>query len=468
MPHYTISESVGSRVLPVHSFEDLHKHHPSSGRQPGRDYGTVEGSLEEIRTVQGHTFIKKDFILSSDATGPVEVPAPASGYAHFLNDAWNTVQIYDKPFGTPGAQREAQVLHMVRNSSGFHEGAKVDYGQPLGRMGDTGTPGSIHVHVEAELGQFKQYIQDIDKGVIRPGATPTAGVDHAGRSAGATSSTPSQREHDVDARALQSELSQLGYRGVHGRPLEHDGRFGPETQHAVEAFQRDHHLVVDGKVGQHTQHALGEALQVDSVRHLQGELDKLGYKDGHGRTLTMDGVLGANTRFAVEAFQRDHHLHVDGEPGPQTQGALDQARKAAAAPSALMLDDPRSPDNALYRQALAGVQKVDAQMGRTSDQHSIQLAASLVPVAKASGLTRIDTVAISEDGSRTFAVQNTQPTKTLAHLDTAAAVVTPMQKSSEAAHAVQLPHESRQPSDPNVAKPVQASQQAAAEPSMVA
>ncbi len=46
MPHYTISESVGSRVLPVHSFEDLHKHHPSSGRQPGRDYGTVEGALE--------------------------------------------------------------------------------------------------------------------------------------------------------------------------------------------------------------------------------------------------------------------------------------------------------------------------------------------------------------------------------------------------------------------------------------
>src|SRR5690242_17500739 len=117
MSRYTITESVGSRVLPVHSYEDLHKHHPSAGRQPNREYGTIHGEFEEIRHADGRTFVKKDFILSQDARGPVEIPAPVSGYAHFLHDDYNTVQIYDKPYGTPGAKREGQVLHMVRGSS---------------------------------------------------------------------------------------------------------------------------------------------------------------------------------------------------------------------------------------------------------------------------------------------------------------------------------------------------------------
>lgn len=105
----------------------------------------------------------------------LEIPAPFAGYAHFLHDAWNTVQIYDKPYGTPGAQREGQVLHMVRGSSPFGEGDPIRYGQPLGEMGQTGSPGSIHAHVELEVGQFERYIRDINNGTIRPGVIPRNG-----------------------------------------------------------------------------------------------------------------------------------------------------------------------------------------------------------------------------------------------------------------------------------------------------
>lgn len=441
MSRYTITESVGSSVLPVHSYEDLHKHHPSAGRQPNREYGTIHGEFEEIRHADGRTFIKKDFILSQDSRGPVEVPAPVSGYAHFLHDAYNTVQIYDKPYGTPGAKREGQALHMVRGSSPFAEGAHVSYGQPLGEMGETGSPGSIHAHVELEVGQFQRYIRDINDGTIRPGVTPRGASADQSAAVGGDALADGSRGTAVTER--QKHLATLGYTDAQGQPLKPDGAFGPATQHAVEAFQHDHRLSVDGKVGPQTDAAIDQALAKQGVTHLQTELNALGYKDARGHALQVDGDFGANTRFAVEAFQRDHQLTVDGKVGPQTQGALDQALKIqpaqAAAPSGVLLSDPKNPDHALYEQALAQVKHIDQQMGRPSDEHTERLAAAAVPVAKAHGLTRIDAIALSEDRSRTFVAQNNSPMKRIAELATAQAVATPIEQSSAAAQRVQSP-----------------------------
>lgn len=441
MSRYTITESVGSRVLPVHSYEDLHKHHPSAGRQPNREYGTIHGEFEEIRHADGRTFVKKDFILSQDARGPVEIPAPVSGYAHFLHDDYNTVQIYDKPYGTPGAKREGQVLHMVRGSSSFAEGAHVSYGQPLGEMGQTGSPGSIHAHVELEVGQFQRYIRDINDGTIRPGVIPRGG--------GAEQSVPVDRDVLVNGSRgaavveLQKQLSTLGYTDARGRPLQPDGAFGPATQHAVEAFQHDHRLTVDGKAGPLTDAAIEHALARQRASRLQAELNTLGYKDARGQALQVDGDFGANTRFAVEAFQRDHQLTVDGKVGPQTQGALERALRDHAAQKATtggtLLSDPHNPDHALYEQALAQVKHIDEAMGRPSDEHTQRLAAAAVPVAKAHGLTRIDGIALSGDGSRTFVTQNDSPMKRIAELSTAQAVATPVEQSSAAARHVQAP-----------------------------
>ncbi|MFK2905910.1 peptidoglycan-binding protein [Dyella ginsengisoli] len=247
---------------------------------------------------------------------------------------------------------------------------------------------------------------------------------------------------------LQTELHRLGYTDGAGHPLGVDGDFGRDTQHAVEAFQRDHRLTVDGKVGPQTQAAIDQALKTLGVRTLQTELDSLGYTDAQGHRLKVDGEFGANTRHAVEAVQRDHHLAVDGRVGPQTQGALDQAVNARGggerAQGVLPISDPKSPDYTLYQQALAGVQKIDADMGRASDQLSSNLAASLAAAAKALGLTRIDAVAISEDGARTFAVQNDSGVRRYADVTTAQAVRTSIEQSSARAanaHADQPPME---------------------------
>ena len=69
-----------------------------------------------------------------------------------------------------------------------------------------------------------------------------------------------QDNHGTAVRNLQSELAGLGYAGADARPLKPDGDFGPDTRHAVEAFQRDHQLDIDGKVGPQTRETLDALL----------------------------------------------------------------------------------------------------------------------------------------------------------------------------------------------------------------
>ncbi|MGL6290078.1 MAG: XVIPCD domain-containing protein [Silanimonas sp.] len=266
MSRYTIRESVGSRVETETTFRGLEKHHPSSGREPGRDYATIDGELEEIRrTSDGRTLIKKDFFLTRDDGGRIDIPAPAAGYIHYLNDSTNAVRIYDRPFGEPGARLLAQSLHMERGTSP-PQGSRIEYGQPMGRMGDTGSPGSVHAHVEAEHGQFTRYIADIAAGRIAPGVWPARGnapAPGAPTAPGGAMADGVLRhgEEGTPVRSLQLRLNELGMRDARGQPLVPDGDFGDRTKEAVERFQRSRGITDDGIVGRDTFRELGEAVR---------------------------------------------------------------------------------------------------------------------------------------------------------------------------------------------------------------
>jgi peptidoglycan hydrolase-like protein with peptidoglycan-binding domain len=69
------------------------------------------------------------------------------------------------------------------------------------------------------------------------------------------------------------------------------------------------------------------ALSSDDVRIMQEILNARGYTDIHGHALTVDGHYGKRTREAVEAFQRDQNLAVDGIAGPDTWAALREAAR---------------------------------------------------------------------------------------------------------------------------------------------
>ncbi|HET7331645.1 peptidoglycan-binding domain-containing protein [Dyella sp.] len=71
-------------------------------------------------------------------------------------------------------------------------------------------------------------------------------------------------------------------------------------------------------------HALRYDTQGEAVRELQRQLRKLDYCDMDG-PVTADGRFGDRTRRAVEAFQYDYGLTVDGVAGPKTWRALRHA-----------------------------------------------------------------------------------------------------------------------------------------------
>ena len=74
------------------------------------------------------------------------------------------------------------------------------------------------------------------------------------------------------------------------------------------------------------------------VREMQEMLLKLGYDLGPDGA---DGDFGNNTSYAVQRFQRDHGLEADGEVGPMTWTALEQAMAAQETPQ----PQPQEPSN---------------------------------------------------------------------------------------------------------------------------
>lgn len=159
---YKIVESVGNKIQQVSCYDDLEKHHPSSGKEKGREYATVDGKLEEVRNTNTRVLIKKDFVLLVNGSNKnVKVPSPVSGIVK-TNRSYGTVSIYsnEKLDDLVG-----QVLHLDPNFI-VKDGQYVKYGDIIGIQSgtpknDKSSPYAIHVHAELEKEQFKKYIHDL-------------------------------------------------------------------------------------------------------------------------------------------------------------------------------------------------------------------------------------------------------------------------------------------------------------------
>jgi hypothetical protein len=91
-----------------------------------------------------------------------------------------------------------------------------------------------------------------------------------------------------------------------------------------------------------------------------------------------------------------------------SDGAL-QYKHVPIAPA--RLDDPGHADHALFQQVRGHVVALDQGLGRSPDQYTDQISSALVVQARADGLHRVDQIALSDDGSRLWAVQ-TPPGRT--------------------------------------------------------
>ena len=163
----------------------------------------------------------------------------------------------------------------------------------------------------------------------------------------------------------------------------------------------------------------------EDIRRLQDSLNRLGYRDQQGRALKEDGGFGDLTKQAVQAYQQAHGLKADGIAGPQTLQAL---KKSEQAP---LLSDPRHPDNAMFQQAVKGMEKLGPQV--FASRREMENAAGVaVFEAKASGLKQIDHVVLSSNGTGLFAMQGApnDPAHHRVHLDKAQAAAEPIEKST--------------------------------------
>ncbi|MBN6112971.1 XVIPCD domain-containing protein [Xanthomonas bonasiae] len=392
MPRYTIVESVGHGTQQVHDYEDIERHHPTRGNERGRVYGTVNGEREELlgnyngaATVSrdGDHYVSKDFVLKVGDNNAVPVPAIASGYIGKVDPRDGIVQIYDKPATDPSREMIAQYRHLDLRNTQLETGDRIEYGQSVGIQGgfNKGNPSAFgkHTHVDINtsyLPQADRYIRDIDSGAISTDRRPqhaslnltapasVTNISGNGRTvaapggASAAGAAPMadgvlrKEEHGPEVKALQERLNQLGYTDAEGKALGTDGKFGDRTKHAVEAFQRDHHLDVDGIAGKDTLKALAGA---------QAQRP------------------GAAT--AEPAAQQ----HVSAHP--------------------LLLSDKAHPQNPMYQQSVEALEKLGPS-GGFKDRAELERAAGAVTHdASISGMKRIDHVVASTNGNGFIAVE---------------------------------------------------------------
>lgn len=97
------------------------------------------------------------------------------------------------------------------------------------------------------------------------------------------------------------------------------------------------------------------------------------------------------------------------------------------------IDDPFHPGNTLFKQALEGTQRLDAEQGRPPDKLSTNLAGSLAVAAQRQGMDRIDHVLLSDDASQAYAVQGelSSPFKKIAQVQTELGISASIEQSSK-------------------------------------
>lgn len=350
----------------------------------------ITGHYGEVRAKGPHG--GSDFNYSGGQSGVnLEHPAihsPISGEVTFVGGQYGTIKIRD----ADGNSHE--ILHT--QSQSVKVGQHIDVGDEIGHMGGRGPKGAE---------QYAQHVHYQMKDSNGRAVNPEEFWRH--RSSGHASPTQAPHERAVATAAPLATMH-------HGDKRE-------------------------------------------DVKTLQEQLNRLGYRDERGHHLTTDGDFGDHTKAAVERFQKDHGLKVDGVVGKNTLDAIHAAERQGP-----RLDHATHPDNGLFRQTQAAVHTLDAAQGRTPDHISDRLAAAGTVAARKEGMTGVDAAVLNQDGSKVYFVQGdmNSPFKQLAEVNTQQAINTTVEQSSaqwkqvadqQATAQIQQPQQSP---TPQLAQPV--------------
>lgn len=449
----------------VEGFDGLTTHHPGANRnarmqdgvivggQPRRALGFIDGEMQEIEIARdGRNFgleadrvlVKKDFILEnpnfsymSGAARVVDVPSPVGGYIGRVSEREGLVDILDHQ----GGEVIARIRHM--HPIAVAEGQTVEYGEALGTQGRQQT-GAVHVHMEMDTRyyqQFENYVNDLVSGRLpveaeyRTNVRAQPVVDDGVMRLG---------EAGEQVAAVQRALAADGYRATGDKPIAIDGVYRPDMQGALLAFQQDHRIPQTGDIDPATYQL---ALRVN----LDKPLGPLQFR----REETMGLALPQAIRDAQRGLD-PNYTPRSGQPAPDTGYPHDPARTQRAPnhhahpdhdplpPLELPRtpDSPGHPDHALLEHIRQGVRRLDQQAGRSWDEDSERLSASLLTKAKEKGFSERDDLVVAFNKPvdklaggeivhlfRQGGGVSPDPAANRAHVRTADAVATPVEQS---------------------------------------
>jgi peptidoglycan hydrolase-like protein with peptidoglycan-binding domain len=216
-------------------------------------------------------------------------------------------------------------------------GTRVQAGQLIGWVGDSGDAEDTPPHVHFELVDPNGVIVDpyLSLRAAETGVAPAIckTADVSGIDALLNVNGLLKRGSTGTAVAqLQQFLTAVGFQIGTA-----DGVFGPMTLAGVRQFQENQGLTPDGVVGSQTRAAMSRVARVipaapvldsegrilrpgargDDVAQLQEILRFAGHDPG-----SVDGVFGPLTEAAIESFQAEAGIEVDGKIGPITRSKL--------------------------------------------------------------------------------------------------------------------------------------------------
>lgn len=336
---FKTTSSFGWRIHPI---QKTRKHHN------GEDLISTSFNPAYCKAIYDGTVIEARAAKSKKSNGE------PNGYGYF-------VAVQHK---IGGKDYVALYAHLVKGSIQVSKGQKVKAGQILGVMGTTGASTGVHLHFEIHVGKrigwsnngsgfldpipFLQALEALETQTGKawdptPENSPTqdAPVHTPTRPKVRRYSAPANKPKLEGWLKVGSNSEAVAYL-QQALGITVDGIFGNGTKKAVEKFQDDNELTVDGIVGVATWPMIkvegGSTVpQADKAKPVvkavakpkyPGRALKLGSRGAAVKTLqsllkiTADGIFGPKTEAAVKKFQRSKNIAVDGIVGSVTWGKL--------------------------------------------------------------------------------------------------------------------------------------------------
>jgi Peptidase family M23 len=161
---YKVYSSNKGSLQKLTSYDQINSRHHGGG-----SYQTtkIDGKSYTTRSDGGKLRVVQDMVLEQGGKYNVDVPSGVSGYAVVKRDIkpngkgyGNYVEIQDAPGGK--GKVIARYAHLA--STKVKDGQEIKRGTVLGIQGDSGAPGSTHLHVEMEQKEYAKYIEDLQSG----------------------------------------------------------------------------------------------------------------------------------------------------------------------------------------------------------------------------------------------------------------------------------------------------------------